>query len=132
MTTSANRIEEIFRDARQIQADALEMLTQGRRNAAEKSWGATKRTADALILARTGEEPERTPETGAGLRVLESLDPRIRSAHLRRRYYVRQAELHGQCFYNGLCDPLEDTERRVRRTGAYIDDAQRLAGGETP
>ena len=33
MTTSANRIEEIFeeifRDARELQADALEMLTQG-------------------------------------------------------------------------------------------------------
>jgi hypothetical protein len=132
MTTSANRIEEIFQDARHLQDDALEMLTQGRRNAAEKSWGATKRATDALILARTGEEPERTPETGAGLRTLESLDPRIRSAHLRRRYYVRQAELHGQCFYNGLCDPLEDTDRLVRRTSAYIDDAQRLAEGDAP
>ena len=90
MTTSADRIEEIFRDARHLQDDALEMLTQGRiRNAAEKSWGATKRATDALILARTGEDPERTPETGAGLRTLESLDPRIRSVHLRRRYYVR-------------------------------------------
>ena len=133
MTTSADRIEDIFRDARHLQDDALEMLTQGRiRNAAEKSWGATKRATDALILARTGEEPERTPETGAGLRVLESLDPRIRSAHLRRRYYVRQAELHGQCFYNGLCDPLEDTDRWVRRTSVYIDDAQRLAEGDAP
>ena len=133
MTTSTNRIEEIFRDARELQDDALEMLTQGRtRNAAEKSWGATKRATDALILARTGEEPERTPETGAGLRTLESLDPRIRSAHLRRRYYVRQAELHGQCFYNGLCDPLEGTDRLVRRTSAYIDDAQRLAEGDAP
>ena len=133
MTTSTNRIEEIFQDARELQDDALEMLAQGRtRNAAEKSWGATKRATDALILARTGEEPERTPETGAGLRTLESLDPRIRSAHLRRRYYVRQAELHGQCFYNGLCDPLEDTDRLVRRTSAYIDDAQRLAEGDAP
>ena len=133
MTTSADRIEDIFRDARHLQADALDMLTQGRiRNAAEKSWGATKRATDALILARTGEEPERTPETGAGLRTLESLDPRIRSAHLRRRYYVRQAELHGQCFYNGLCDSLEDTDRLVRRTSAYIDDAQRLAEGDAP
>ena len=109
------------------------MLDQGKiRNAAEKAWGATKHATDALILARTGEETERTPETGAGLRMLQSLDPRVRSAHLRRRYYVRQAEIHGQCFYNGLCDPLEDTERLVRRTSAYIDDAQRLAGGDSP
>ena len=39
---------------------------------------------------------------------------------------------HGECFYNGLCDPLEDTERRIRRTADYIDDAERLAEGETP
>ena len=61
MTT---RIEAIFQDARELQGDALEMLAQGRiRNAAEKSWGATKRATDALILARKtgGEEPERTP-----------------------------------------------------------------------
>ena len=129
MTTGTDRIQAIFQDARELQADALEMLTQGQiRNAAEKAWGATtKRATDALVLARTGEEPERTPETGAGLRMLQSLDPRVRSAHLRRRYYVRQAELHGQCFYNGLCDPLEDTDRLIRRTSAYIDDAQRLA-----
>ena len=69
MTTSTNRIQVIFQDARELQADALEMLAQGRvRNAAEKAWGATKRATDALVLARTGEEPERTPETGAGLR----------------------------------------------------------------
>ena len=133
MTASTDRIQAIFQDAREFQDDALERLAQGRtRNAAEKSWGATKRATDALILARTGEEPERTPETGAGLRTLASLDPRIRSAHPRRRYYVRQAELHGQCFYNGLCDPLEDTDRLVRRTSADIDNAERLAEGDAP
>ena len=129
MTTSANRIEEIFRDARELQADALEMLTQGRiRNAAEKAWGATKRATDALILARTGEEPERTPETGAGLRTLSSLDEEVSRARLVRRYHSRQGILHGQCFYHGLCDPLEDTERRIRKTVDYIEDAQQLAG----
>ena len=109
MTTSADRIEEIFeeifQDVRELQADALEMLAQGRRNAAEKSWGATKRTADALILARTGEEPERTPETGHGLVVLSSLDEAVEAAGLVARYYTRQGHLHGACFYNGLCDP---------------------------
>ena len=44
MTTKTNRIEEICRDARELQANALEMLDQGKiRNAAEKAWGATKR-----------------------------------------------------------------------------------------
>ena len=54
MTTKTNRIEEIFKDAREhLQADALEMLDQGKiRNSAEKAWGATKRATDALVLAR--------------------------------------------------------------------------------
>ena len=54
MTTMTNRIEELFQDARDLQAAALEMLAQGRvRNAAEKAWGVTKRTSNALVLART-------------------------------------------------------------------------------
>ena len=60
---ATDRVRALFDDARGLQADALEMLAQGRiRNAAEKAWGATKRTTDALVLANTGEEPERTPE----------------------------------------------------------------------
>ena len=132
MTTGTDRIQAIFDDAREFQADALEMLAQGRiRNAAEKAWGATKRATDALVLARTGEEPERTPETGHGLGILASLDEAVRDSRLQARYYSRQVTLHGLCFYNGLCDPLEETERRIRETSDYIDDAQRLAEGET-
>ena len=68
-----DRIQSIFQDARELQADALEILSMGKiHNAAEKAWGATKRASDALVLARTGEEPERTPETGAGLQMLAS------------------------------------------------------------
>ena len=76
MTTGTDRIQAIFQDARSLQADALEMLAQGRiRNAAEKAWGATKRATDALVLARSGEEPERSSESSTSLRMLESLDP---------------------------------------------------------
>ena len=133
MTARTDRIQAIFQDARELQADALERLAQGRtRNAAEKSWGATKRATDALILARTGEEPERTPETGAELRMLSSLDEGVREANLVRRYYTRQGSLHGECFYNGLCDPIDETDRRVRETSDYIGDAQRLAEGDAP
>ena len=45
------------------------------------------------------------------------------------RYYVRQGALQGDCFYLGLCEPLADTERRIRETADYIDDAERLAAG---
>ena len=64
--------------------------------------------------------------------MLESLDEAVREAHLVRRYYTRQGSLHGECFYNGLCDPIEDTERRVRETSDYIEDAEGLSAVETP
>ena len=48
----------IFTDAQAVHAQALERLEAGDiRDAAEKAWCATKRATDALILARTGEEP---------------------------------------------------------------------------
>ena len=123
-----DRVSFLFKDARSLYDDALEMLDQGKvRNAAEKAWGATRRATDALLLARTGEEPERTPETGAGLRMLASLDEMVREARLVRRYHSRQVVLHGECFYNGLCEPLDETERRVRETAGYIDTAETLA-----
>ena len=93
MTTRTNRIQEVFQDARELQADALETLSMGKiRNAAEKAWGATKRATDALILARTGEEPERTPETGAALRMPASLDGEVQRACLDR--FSGNFELH--------------------------------------
>ena len=35
--------------------------------------------------------------------------------------------MHGNCFYMGLCQPISETERRIRETAAYIDDAESLA-----
>ena len=43
MTARTNRIQAIFQDARELQADALEMLAQGKiRNAAAKGLGGNK------------------------------------------------------------------------------------------
>ena len=126
MTIPNHRADAVFADAHTLYDDALEMLELGKiRNAAEKAWGATKRATDALILARTGHEPERTPETSAELRALAAGDPAVRG--LVGRYYSRQGVLHGDCFYMGLCEPLEDTERRIRETAGYLADAERLA-----
>ena len=123
----AERVSAIFADARLLYADALEELDRGKlRNAAEKAWGATKRATDALALARTGIEPEKSPATSAALREMAMQDPAIRP--LVGRYYSRQGSLHGECFYLGLCDPAADTEHRIRETLDYIRDAARLAG----
>ena len=72
MVASA-RVGEIFADARVLYLDALEMLEQGRlRNASEKAWGATKRSTDALILARTEQEPRSAGQTRRSIRALET------------------------------------------------------------
>lgn len=121
---ATDRVKEIFADSKTLQDDALEMLAEGKiRNAAEKAWGATKRATDALILARTGEEPPTTARTSNGLDALASRDNSIKP--LVGRYYSRISQLHGSCFYDGVCN--EETERRIRQTIDYIRDAEALA-----
>ena len=127
MTTAQVDADRVFADARRMHESALERMAAGDiRDAAEKAWCAAKRATDALILARTGVEPRRSTDTGSGLRALERDEPDAGS--LRARYYERQGALHGECFYIGLCEPIEGIERLIRETADYIDDARRLAG----
>ena len=126
MTTASiqDRVAEIFADAHQMHTQAIERLEQGDiRDAAEKAWCATKRATDALILARTGEEPIITAATTNGLDSLARQLPD--AARLQGRYYSRIYNLHGMCFYSGFCN--DQTERRIRETGEYVDDAEALA-----
>ena len=124
---TTDRVSAIFADARAVHADALRLLEAGDiRDAAEKAWCATKRATDALILARTGTEPEFSPDTTRGLVRLASADRAVNS--LVGRYYSRQGHLHGTCFYLGDCEPVGEVHRRIRQTANYISDAERLAG----
>ena len=128
MTTVSikDRVDELFADARLVHAQALERLEHGDiRDAAEKAWCATKRATDALILARTDDEPETTAFTTEGLLELASRMPS--AENLVGRYFTRISYLHGSCFYNGMCGP--HTERRIRETNAFITDAEALAVG---
>ncbi len=125
MTLTAE-VQEIFTDARRMQSQAVERLDAGDiRDAAEKAWCATLRATDALILARTGATTERSPETSRYLDELAAQDARIKT--LIGRYFTRQRRLHGDCFYLGLCEPVGETERRIRETIDYIRDAEELA-----
>ncbi len=127
MTVTAD-VSRIFADARQVHAEAVERLEQGDiQDAAEKAWLSTLRATNALILARTGEEPEKPIYSRIELDRLAQRDNRVKS--LVGRYFARYEQLHGQCFYLGLCEPLEVTERRIRETIDYIQDAEALAGG---
>ncbi len=120
-------VTAIFADARAVHADALRLLAAGDiRDAAEKAWCAAKRATDALILARTGVEPEISSDTTRGLLRLEAEDKSLSS--LVGRYFSRQSRLHGACFYLGVCEPADEVERRIRQTADYIYDAENLAG----
>ena len=126
MTTVETDADSVFADAHRMYGDALERMAAGDiRDAAEKAWCAAKRAADALILARTGSLPPRSPDTSRGLRRLAEADPNTRALH--DGYFARQALLHGECFYTGLCDPIDATERLIRETIDLIRDAERLA-----
>ena len=68
---ATDRVTQIFTDARTVHSEALERLQAGDiRDGAEKAWCATKRATDALILARTGDEPVKTPATSQAIRTL--------------------------------------------------------------
>ena len=122
-----DRIGYLFADARELYQDALEMLEQGRlRNAADKAWCATKRATDALILARTGEEPRTSGQTMRMIRQLRGQDPTLEP--MRQRYGYLQSFLHGACFYDGVLEPEDDIIRDVRETIGYIEEAERTAG----
>ena len=120
------RARETFDDAREMYGAALERLAAGDiRDAAEKAWCATLQATNAVIYERTGTMPEKTPNTSRELDRLAEQTKQL--ATLVGRYYTRQGQLHGQCFYLGLCEPLETTERRIRETITYIEDSERFA-----
>ena len=116
----------IFPDAVRMQQAALERMAEGDiRDAAEKAWCATLRATEALVLARTGQRPARSTLASRRLTLLAQDDLSIEG--LRQRYNDRQNVLHGDCFYHEFC-PMPGTERLIRQTREYIQDARRLAG----
>lgn len=125
MTMTAD-VTRIFEDARLMHNAALTLMNTGDiRDAAEKAWCATKRAADGMSTARTGTEPTTSSATSGALRRLVESDPAL--AEFRREYRDRLGELHGDCFYYGLCDPIEDVIRMIRETEDFIAEAVRLA-----
>lgn len=118
--------QEIFADARAVHASALERLSAGDiRDAAEKAWCATKRATEALLLSLNGEIPPTTVRVSGGLRALARENEAVRV--LQDHYANTVRFLHHDCFYNGHCEPLDDTERLIRETAQFIENAEALA-----
>ena len=125
MTTAGIDVPGIFEDAGVMYEAALERLAAGDvRDAAEKAWCATVRATEALVLARTGDEPHTSTSAGRRLRAVAQSDAAL--LPLRDSYLVRQTILHGECFYHDYCDAAE-TERLIRETRDYLAEARRLS-----
>ncbi len=128
MTTVESDAARIFADAQYMYNAALDRIAAGDiRDAAEKAWCATIRATEALILARTGDLPPTSSATTQAFLILIRTDGTVE--RLRDPYFARQAALHGRCFYDGVCEPVDQTERMIRQTSDFIADARRLAGG---
>ena len=119
-------VEDLIRDAEHLLYRAVEEMEVDLRDAAEKAWAATLKATNALILERTGKIPERTPETSVELHRLCAKEPEIERMKLVERYHTRSDYLHGQCFYMGICMPIESVKRRIRETKDYIEDVKKL------
>ena len=129
MATTTDRVSELFADAQALYDDALEMLEQGRiRNAAEKAWGATKRSTDAMVLARTGQEPQSAGQARRALLGLSSIGPAF--VTFQGQYSTRSLLLHINCFYDGNCEPEQQMSALIRATDSYILNAENLAAAQ--
>ncbi len=94
------------------------------RDAAEKAWCATMRATEALVLARTGQEPGTSTEAGRRLQSLVAADSTL--WELRVRYFSRQSKLHGECFYHDSYRP-QVMDQLIRETSYFIRAAEQLA-----
>ncbi len=127
MATVEADAARIFSDARRMGDASVERMEAGDvRDAAEKAWRSTLRATEALVLARTGQEPGTSTAAGRRLRALTVEDQSIES--LARLYSYRQDVLHGECFYHDYWQPVV-IERLILETSDYIRDAERLAQG---
>ena len=126
MTTTSADPTAIFADALRMQESAIQRMAAGDiRDAADKAWCAAKRATDALILARTGQLPPKSPDTTRSL--LRLAQDHLELRPLVGEYTARRDILHGDCFYTGLCEPLDAIQRMIHETTGFIGDAQTLA-----
>lgn len=110
-----------FQVAKKLQVEAEKLLEEGDvRDAAEKSWGAILNAARGTILAKEIAKPR-------DLEVSTGVSKKIRDAAPRNlvdEYFKRMGELHGACFYNGICVGVE---RDIRKTKDIIREFEKTA-----
>ena len=130
------RVSAIFADAWTLYADAIEALELGKhRIAAEVAWGAAKRATDALILARTGREPNSTGQTSGGIRASTYTESRIHNLAISfpnsgQCFHYQRFYRHYQCFYREECADPVVLALLIRGPSFYIRQAETLASAQ--
>lgn len=117
--------QDCFEDAEHLFEAALKQMKGDIRDAAEKAWGATVNATKGLVATRIGTVPETSTRTRNQFDKLVVKDDKLKS--LGEKYLARQQLLHGDCFYDGMCEPRELVERAINETREFIDQARRLA-----
>jgi len=120
-------VEELLKDAYELYEKARNEIEKDIRNAAEKAWCATVKATEALLVANGIKYDEiRWPRVRRReLIFLARRNKLIEELNILDRYGSRETYLHGYCFYEGICEPI-DTERRILGTKAYIDDVKKI------
>lgn len=114
------KIRKLLENAAELQKKAEAEFQRDHREAAEKAWGATRAAAEALHLkVEGGGIPE---DMG---RTMRRLAERLGRPEIWEHFRRAMRELHGSCFYGGVCDPPED-EKLVRGTKRYIELVREL------
>ena len=127
MTTIEANVASIFEDAHRLRDAALERLAAGvYRDAAENAWYATLRATEALVLARTGQEPGKPIDTGVRLSTMGVHDQSLWD--MRKRFAFFQVILWEECILHEYCVP-EEIDSTVGRAVDYVRDCERLAQG---
>ena len=126
MTTGTKTVRQILNDAQSMHEDSLRLLSADDiRDAAEKAWCATRTAAIALVLFETGEEPSNSTQVSAGFRGLNSSFQR---PHLKDTFGANARFLHSDCFYNGNCEPIEETADRINKVADFISAVRSITG----
>lgn len=117
--------EALMQDARAIQASALQRLeAEDWRDAAEKTWCATRNATKALVLEVDSEEAQRSTKIEVAMRNLARRQGG-EWLKLRSLYSDIVHFLHAEAFYEGAY--TDDVPEYIREGSEFIDLAERLA-----
>ena len=122
-------VKELITDAEKLYEDALkEVKVDKIRDGAEKAWGAVVRATDALIIDRgmpfpTG--PTAMRDRRDRLSMVLMKEPELMKMGIWERFHARESDLHGRCFYEGICEPKDFITLKIFEIKDYMDDIKR-------